>query len=129
MSDTALLVPDPRVSPVPAGWWDSHVRPMVTACESWRQLNEYEGQLQAMANIVESLGGDSLEFQKALRVVEARRGELLGPNASHGGDRKSPNFQVPRMELEGVPSPARWRSGARSSCHVRYRTRGASCST
>jgi N6-adenosine-specific RNA methylase IME4 len=77
-AETGLIVPDPRLAPVPAGWWDSHVRPTIGACESWTQLNEYEGQLQAMANIVESLGGESLEFQKALRVVEARRGELLG---------------------------------------------------
>jgi len=70
MSDDALLVPDPRVKTVPAGWWESQVLPVVQACESWQQLDEYEGQLLAMANLIEGMGGDSLEFQKALRVVE-----------------------------------------------------------
>jgi N6-adenosine-specific RNA methylase IME4 len=101
--ETALLVPDPRVSPVPAGWWDSHVRPTIAACESWTQLNEYEGQLQAMASLIESLGGDGLEFQKALRVVEARRGELLGP-ARPG--KRTDLEPVPRVEqVDEVPLP------------------------
>ena len=84
MSDDALLVPDPRVKTVPAGWWESQVLPVVQACESWQQLDEYEGQLLAMANLIEGMGGDSLEFQKALRVVEYRRGQLLNPEVTQG---------------------------------------------
>lgn len=75
----SLVVPDPRVSNVPVGWWESTVWPVVQTCESWDQLDEYEGQLVAMASLIEGMGGDSLEFQKALRVVECRRGQLLGP--------------------------------------------------
>jgi hypothetical protein len=78
---TALVVPDPRTSNVPVGWWDSNVLPTIQACDSWDQLDEYEGQLLAMASLIESFGGDGLEFQKALRVVECRRGELLDVNS------------------------------------------------
>jgi len=75
---TALVVPDPRTTNVPAGWWDANVLPAIQSCASWDQLDEYEGQLLAMASLIESFGGDGVEFEKALRVVECRRGELLG---------------------------------------------------
>lgn len=80
----SLIVPDPRVTNVPAGWWDVNVLPVIQTCESWDQLDEYEGQLLAMASLIESFGGDDLEFQKALRVVECRRGELLGSAVTQG---------------------------------------------
>lgn len=83
-STEALVVPDPRTANVPMGWWDSAVLPTIQTCESWDQLDEYEGQLLAMASLIESFGGDGLEFQKALRVVECRRGELLGAAVTQG---------------------------------------------
>ena len=90
MSDrsTALVVPDPRRSPVPAGWWQEQVLPIVRSCESWQELDKYEAQLAGMATAIEALGGDATEYEKALRIVECRRGQLLG-NRGQGRPKKN----------------------------------------
>lgn len=73
-----LTIPDPRKHPVPAGWAESEALPVIRATESWELLDEYEGRLKSFASYIESFDGDATEFEKALRVVECRRGELLG---------------------------------------------------
>lgn len=75
---TALAIPDPRSETVPSGWWDLHARPAIIACTSFVELDEIEARLLAFMAYIEALNGDALEFAKALRCVEARRGELLG---------------------------------------------------
>jgi N6-adenosine-specific RNA methylase IME4 len=107
---TALVVPDPRRAPVPDGWWQRDVLPLVRTCESWKQLDGYEARLAAMAAAIERLGGDVVEFEKALRVVECRRGELLG---DHGKGRPARNS--PRMGNLKVKSQtaSRYRTIAR----------------
>ena len=78
----ALTVPDPRQSNVPVGWFES-VAPTVGEM-SWDELDDAEGQIKAVASYIESFGGDSLEFEKAMRLVECRRGVLLGVNVKAG---------------------------------------------
>lgn len=73
---TALVIPDPRLQPVPPGWFESFAP--VAEGLSWEELDEAEGQLLAFASYIESFGGDVVEFEKALRIVERRRGMLLG---------------------------------------------------
>jgi hypothetical protein len=52
---------------------------------AWEDLDEYEAGLRAMASYIESLEkGDAVELEKALRIIEARRGELLGLDAGPG---------------------------------------------
>lgn len=75
---TALAIPDPRSQPVPSGWCESVAAPAILATQEWAQLDEYEGRLRAFASYIASFEGDSLEFEKALRIVEKRRGDLLG---------------------------------------------------
>lgn len=90
----ALAVPDPRLGIVPVGWWSDVAAPVIDAADTWEALDEFEAVIVAVANYVEALHGDGLfEYRAALRVIEKRRGELLGP-ALHGGDRRSPEFQA-----------------------------------
>ena len=79
---TALTIPDPRQQNVPVGWFES-VAPAVEEM-SWEDLDDAEGQLRAVASFVESFDGDSLEYEKALRLVECRRGVLLGVDVKPG---------------------------------------------
>jgi hypothetical protein len=99
VTTTALVVPDPRISNVPVGWWDFAARPVIEQAADWEQLDDIEAQLLGMASYIEAMDRDSLEFEKALRLVEYRRGQLLG-GAEHGGDRQSQKFQVTPKLLE-----------------------------
>lgn len=104
----ALVVPDPIKSPVPRGWWEDVASVVIDRMATQAELDEAEAALNAKASLIESLGGDALEFQKALRVVEKRRGELLGP--THQGKKL-----LSRVEevAESEPTQSRWRSIAR----------------
>jgi hypothetical protein len=79
----ALAVPDPRAGVVPVGWWE-YAAEAIDATDSWDELDDLEGKLAAVVAYLESLGGDQVEFLKALRVVEKRRGDLLGPKEKGG---------------------------------------------
>lgn len=97
-----LAVPDPRTEAVPAGWWDMVVRPEIEAAETWEQLDEVESKLAAIVAFVEALGGSVVEYEKALRIVEKRRGELLGPKRQGARSDLSPasdNFEVSRQTI------------------------------
>ena len=50
---------------------------------------------------------DTAEVEKAKRVVDKRRGELLRPDAPHGGDRKSNQYQSPSVDLDIPPASKR----------------------
>ena len=43
-----------------------------------RWLDEFEERIGNMASVIEAMGGDAVEFEKAMRVVDYRRGLLLG---------------------------------------------------
>ncbi len=75
---TALVVPDPSTSVYPVGWWEKYALPAIEAAESWEALDDMEAQLLGYISFIESKGKDSLELEKALRIVERRRGEMLG---------------------------------------------------
>jgi len=79
----ALIVPDPRQQPVPKGWAADVAAPLIEAA-TWDELDEAEAQLMGMASYIESFDGDVVEFEKALRIVEYRRGVLLGPDVTQG---------------------------------------------
>lgn len=74
-----LVIPDPRQHPVPPGWLENIAVPAILAVTEWAVLDEYESRLRAFASYIESFNGDALEFEKALRVVEKRRADLLEP--------------------------------------------------
>lgn len=64
-----LVVPDPRRSPVPAGWAVSIAAPLILEAEDWAFLDEAEARLRAMASYVESFGGDRLELGEAKQTA------------------------------------------------------------
>ena len=106
-----LIVPDPRIKPVPTGWWESVAMPVIESLADWDELDEAEGRLLAMASLIESMDADSIEFQKALRVVEAKRGELAG-EAPGQGSRSDLNFGT-HAEVPDDADPrtvSRWRT-------------------
>ena len=82
-----LVVPDIRVANLPVGWAETSVMPAAIDA-TWEDLDEYEASLRAMASYIDSLqAGDAVELEKALRIVEARRGELLDIDAKAGRPR------------------------------------------
>ena len=87
---TALVVPDPRNSPVPVGWFEDVAMPALASIETWEGLDEAEGSLRAVVSFVECYDGDALEYEKALRMLEKRRGELAGTKGSMHGSDSSP---------------------------------------
>ncbi len=79
-----LIIPDIRTTNLPVGWAEVAVIPTVMEA-AWDDLDEYEAGLRAMASYIESLEkGDAVELEKALRIIEARRGELLGLDVKPG---------------------------------------------
>ena len=79
-----LIIPDIRNTNLPVGWAEVSVIPVVMEA-AWEDLDEYEAGLRAMASYIDSLEkGEAVEFEKALRIVEARRGELLGLDVKPG---------------------------------------------
>lgn len=81
-ASTALTIPDPRAGNVPAGWFQSFAE--IAKPLSWDELDEAEGRLRGLASYIESFDGDIVEFEKALRIVECRRGVLLDPDVKPG---------------------------------------------
>jgi len=73
-----LAVPDPRTEIVPRGWCEEIAVPVIDVSD-WDGLDEIEARLKAAASFIDSFEGDTLEFEKALRFVDMRRGVLLGP--------------------------------------------------
>ena len=78
-STDLILIPDPRSGPVPVGWFEDVAMPALAEINTWRELDDVESQLVAVKSFVECYDGDALEFEKALRMLEKRRGDLAGP--------------------------------------------------
>ena len=86
-STLALTIPEPaHAGNIPVGWAAFQIAPLIEESE-WEELDDVEGRLRAIAGWIESYKGDALEVEKALRLVEYRRGTLLGPRQP--GSRKS----------------------------------------
>lgn len=110
---STLEIPDPRKQLVPAGWTENVAAPAILQATDWEWLDEVEARLRAVASYIESFQGDRLEFEKALRLVEARRGQLLGPDVRQG---ERTDLTPPRAgELDASDGTKhRWRRIARS---------------
>lgn len=75
----ALSIPQNVAAPIPTGWWHTEAQPLIDAAD-WDELNRYSDELKAAIALAELMGReDVIELQKARRVIEKRRGELLGP--------------------------------------------------
>ncbi len=105
-----LAIPDPRKQPVPVGWFENEAVPAILEASDWDSLDEYEARLRAFASYIESFDGDVLEFEKALRVIEKRRGDLLGPREP---GKRTDLQPPPRVAEESEGSKQRWRMIAR----------------
>lgn len=106
---TGLAIPDPRNETVPRGWWEDFAKPVIMAAESWVALDEIEARLKAFMAYIGALSGDAVEFTKALRLVEIRRGELLDPRRPIGRPLKnSPRVESFESDASG-PTQDRWR--------------------
>ena len=90
------------MAPIPAGWHRQQLT-VIEAMSNWEELEHYAAKLESIATYLERTSTDRLEIAKAMRIVDRRRGELLGP-AEHGGDRRSD--QVSHGELETRVSKA-----------------------
>lgn len=107
---SALAIPDPRKHPVPADWLESVAAPAILATEKWSDLDEYEARLHGIASYIDAFDGDILEFEKALRLVEKRRGDLLGAELRQGA--RTDLQPVPQAVQVEVPRQTayRWRT-------------------
>ena len=97
-----LRVPDLTSEMMPTTWWLT-AEPIIEAAQTEEELDDLDLQLEFFLGAVKALEQDATQIEKAKRVIERRRGELLGP-PEHGGDRRSSEFQATRSEDD--PSPA-----------------------
>lgn len=77
---TALAIPDPFKTPVPFGWAQEFALPALEQADQ-ELVDESEAKLAGLVALIEKSGGDPLEFEKALRIVDKRKAELAGPKA------------------------------------------------
>lgn len=76
---SALVVPDPRSEMYPVGWGLEVAGPVIEATDSWDLLERWEALLRVVDDYVGALGPVAFEVRVALRLIDKRRGELLGP--------------------------------------------------
>jgi site-specific DNA-methyltransferase (adenine-specific) len=105
-----LVVPDARFDPVPVGWAETVAFPVLDKCD-WGALDDGEAELDLKASIIEALGGDAVEFEKALRYVGVRRGRLAGVDVTPGA-RTDLNTHV-KVSNASAMTVTRWRMLAR----------------
>ena len=108
---TELAIPDAVHTPIPTGWLEQVLAPAV-AVSSWEELDDAEGRIKAVASYLDAHGTDATELEKAMRVVEARRGDLLPTEQGKRNDLKP----FPRMEEVDVSAAtaSRYRALARN---------------
>lgn len=96
-ASVALTLPDPErietVRMVPQGFAIHYFAEHVNAA-SWEQLDEAEGRVARLCGITSEFQKDELELRKAWRLIEVRRGILLGVDRAPGGPTPE-NFQRP----------------------------------
>lgn len=86
----ALAVPDPFKEPVPFGWAQKYALPILEDADE-DVIDDSEAKLRGLVKLIETAGGDPLEFEKALRIVDKRQAEL------------NPKQQGSRADLSGAP--------------------------
>jgi hypothetical protein len=92
-------VPDPTRELVGRGWAENVAKPAIQETTSWARLDELEQQIRAMVGAAEALFGHGqavYELRCAWRLIEIRRGQLLGPAPGQGA----------RTDLQPPPSVA-----------------------
>jgi hypothetical protein len=108
----ALAMPDYHADLVPAGWWSEIAGPVIEAAETWEELDDLDTQLEAFIGFAEAIDKDyRVEFEKAKRIIERRRGEFLGVDVTQGRrtdlDATSPCPEELDVSDAGARSP-RW---------------------
>jgi N6-adenosine-specific RNA methylase IME4 len=63
---------------LPTGWHQEQL-PQIERVTDWSELEDYAAKLEAMATFFQRKSESRLEVVKAMRIVDKRRGELLGP--------------------------------------------------
>lgn len=98
---TALAaIPEPSKDfALPEGWFKQQL-PAIGSMQSWGEVEEYAARLSAVADYLQKRGAETLEVAKAMRIVDCRRGELLGP-AQQG--RRSDLQHVPHEGQVNIP--------------------------
>lgn len=99
------------MQPVPRGWCEETALPVIEGMATWDALDDAEAVLRGYVSLIESLGGDMLEFEKALRLVEKRRGDLAGPDVKPGPQNLSMHEKI--MADTSATTLSRWRKLAR----------------
>ena len=75
---------------VPTGWFELVAAPSIEAVDDWNMLEEVEARIHAAASYIESFDPDEVAFEQAKRLIEKRRGDLLGPDPAIGRPPKVP---------------------------------------
>jgi DNA methylase len=109
---TTLAIPDAVHTPIPTGWLEQVLAPAV-AESSWEELDDAEGRIKAVAAYLDAHGTDALELEKAMRVVESRRGVIAGVDVLPG-ERTDLNTRVKVPDSESPMSISRYRKLARN---------------
>ena len=115
ISDTpnrSLAIPDAAHIPIPTGWLEQVFAPAVAEAD-WEMLDDAEGRIKAIAAYLEAHDADAVELEKAMRVVEARRGVLADVDVEPG-DRTDLNTHVKVPAHESPMTVSRWRKLARN---------------
>ena len=97
-------IPDPSTGvTLPEGWFESQL-PAIESLQSWGEVEEYAARLSAVADYLQKRGAETLEVAKAMRIVDRRRGELLGPADNKGGRGKTVQHdeQFPKLPKSTV---------------------------
>ena len=72
------IVPVPGTDLVPDGWCDATVVPWLAEQTDDSHMARAEATLAGLEAAYRTIGADTFEITKALRLVEIRHGELLG---------------------------------------------------
>jgi len=72
-----LTIPDFTMRALPDAWLEKSVAPLIIEADT-DTLEQYERQLKAAADLLEKNPVARVEIEKALRIVDCRKGELFG---------------------------------------------------
>jgi hypothetical protein len=106
-----MSIPNVQNATMPIGFAEHQALPAIREAD-WEQLDDYEAQLRGMASYIDSMKADVLEVEKALRIVEARRGEILGMAVTQGA--RTDLSMHEKVEDVSAPTASRYRKIARA---------------
>jgi hypothetical protein len=108
-----MHVPDLHNEVVPRGWAADIAKPAIYEITSWSWLEDLERRIRAMVAAAEAVfapGQAVYELRCACRLIEIRRGQLLGPAPGQGARTdlrpRPPMGEVPDVSRQTVD---RWR--------------------